>query len=180
MICQPEEFFILNMIKSEDMIGKEQDGPDFSWVRRIADTMKEQGAIELDVQVPDSDFSLYLRLSRSAWQQASVLIDHEQMEKVDPYEDETRYAKVRSPLTGAFYRKPDPKSPPYVSMGDYVEEGQPVCLIEANKMFNRIDAEVSGEVVEIIVEDKSPVSRNTVLMVIDKTKGPPAPSYTQS
>lgn len=157
------------------MSEKEKEGsPDFAWIRGIADAMREQGAEELEVSIPDQNFSLYIRLSHSVGQ---VTLTPENEEEDDPFKDRERYERVESPLTGAFYRKPDPTSPPYVSEGDYVEVGQILCMVEANKTFNNIGASVSGVVVQIMPEDKSPVRKGDVLMIIDMTKGPPKPSY---
>lgn len=159
------------------MSEKEKGGNlDFAWIRRIADAMEEHGAQELDVEIPDQGFKLYIRFSPSPLPQLSTEPLVQETQEDDPYEDKEKYEKVVSPLTGVFYRKPDPTSPPFVSEGDYVDDGQPLCMVEANKTFNRIDASVSGVIVRIM-EDKSSVKNGDVLMIIDKTKGPPVPTY---
>jgi len=72
-------------------------------------------------------------------------------------EDAQKYIPVVSPMVGTFYRAPAPDVPPYVQPGDVVQKGQTLCLIEAMKMMNEIKAEVTGEVVEILVENGEPV-----------------------
>ncbi len=77
--------------------------------------------------------------------------------------------KIRAPMVGTFYRKPSPESPPYVNVGDTVVQGQVVCLIESMKLFNEVKSEVSGKVVEIPVDDASPVEYGQVILVIEQS-----------
>ena len=76
--------------------------------------------------------------------------------------------EVKSPFVGTFYRSPTPGDPPFVNVGDKVGPGQPLCILEAMKIMNEIDAEVSGEVIEICVEDESLVEYDQVLFKIRK------------
>jgi oxaloacetate decarboxylase (Na+ extruding) subunit alpha len=64
---------------------------------------------------------------------------------------------IKSPIVGTFYRSPSPDSDPFVSVGDFVEKGTPVCIIEAMKLMNEIQSEVAGEIVAILVENGQPV-----------------------
>lgn len=73
---------------------------------------------------------------------------------------------VRSPMVGTFYGAPNPESGPFVQVGSAVNEGDTLCLVEAMKMFNQIEAEVSGEVVAVLVEDGQPVEFDEPLFVI--------------
>jgi len=73
---------------------------------------------------------------------------------------------VRSPMVGTFFASPSPESPPFVSMGQQVTEGETMCIIEAMKMFNQIEAEASGTVVAILVENGQPVEFDQPLFVI--------------
>ncbi len=75
---------------------------------------------------------------------------------------------VRSPMVGTYYGAPNPESPPFVSVGSEVSEGDALCLVEAMKMFNQIEAEFSGEVVAVLVEDGQPVEFDEPLFVIAK------------
>jgi acetyl-CoA carboxylase biotin carboxyl carrier protein len=71
--------------------------------------------------------------------------------------DETGFAYVKSPMVGTFYRSPSPENPPFVDAGSKVEEKSVVCIIEAMKIMNEIQAEVKGSVVEVLVENGQPV-----------------------
>ncbi len=72
-----------------------------------------------------------------------------------------------APMTGVFYRAPSPDAPPYVEVGDFVEEGQIVCLIEAMKVFNEVPAERSGRVVEVCAESGQLVEQGAVLFRLE-------------
>jgi len=73
---------------------------------------------------------------------------------------------VKSPIVGTFYASPSPDSPAFVNIGDTVEKGQPLCIIEAMKIMNEIECEVSGKVVEILVENEDIVEYGQPLMKI--------------
>jgi acetyl-CoA carboxylase biotin carboxyl carrier protein len=74
---------------------------------------------------------------------------------------------IKSPMIGTFYRQSGPGKPIFVSVGDEVEAGQVVCIIEAMKLFNEIESEVSGKIVKILVEDASPVEFDQPLFLVE-------------
>jgi len=82
-------------------------------------------------------------------------------------DDDSRYHTLKSPMVGMFYRSPNPEAPAYVQDGDAVTEGQTVCIIEAMKIMNEIEADVKGRVVRVLVENATPVEYNTPLFLID-------------
>lgn len=73
---------------------------------------------------------------------------------------------VRSPMVGTFYSSPNPETPPFVKVGSKVDLGDTLCLVEAMKMFNQIEAEIAGEVVAVLVDDGKPVEFDEPLFVI--------------
>lgn len=75
--------------------------------------------------------------------------------------------EIKSPMIGTFYRSSNPDTPPFVSVGDKVSKGQTVCIIEAMKLFNEIESEVSGTIVKAPVENSSPVEYDQVLFVVE-------------
>lgn len=77
--------------------------------------------------------------------------------------------EVRSPMVGTFYAAPSPDSDPYVSVGSSVSVGQTLCIVEAMKLMNEIEAETAGKVKEILVENAQPVEYNQVLFLIEKS-----------
>ncbi|ANV82963.1 acetyl-CoA carboxylase, biotin carboxyl carrier protein [Picosynechococcus sp. PCC 7003] len=80
-----------------------------------------------------------------------------------------KWVPITSPMVGTFYRAPAPGEDPFVAVGDRVGNGQTVCIIEAMKLMNEIDAEVSGEVVKIAVEDGEPIEFGQTLMWVNPT-----------
>lgn len=81
--------------------------------------------------------------------------------------DESKYVTIKSPMIGTFYRKPSPDKDVFVNVGDEVSVGKTVCVIEAMKLFNQIESEVSGKIVKILVDDSSPVEYDQPLFLVD-------------
>ena len=81
--------------------------------------------------------------------------------------DDEKLITVKSPIIGTFYRKPAPDKESFVEIGRYVKEGEVLCVIEAMKLFNEIESEVSGKIIKILVEDSSPVEFEQPLFLID-------------
>jgi len=81
--------------------------------------------------------------------------------------EDKKYHVVKSPMIGTFYRSPAPDKPPFVNIGDIVEIGQPLCIIEAMKLFNEIESDVKGRIVKILVENATPVEYDQPLLLID-------------
>ena len=75
--------------------------------------------------------------------------------------------EVRSPIVGTFYRAPSPGKDPYIKVGDVIESGDVVCIVEAMKLFNEIETEIRGKVVKVVVDDASPVEYDQVLFLVD-------------
>jgi len=84
-----------------------------------------------------------------------------------PASDEGNYEPVRSPMIGTFYRSSGPDKPPFVSVGDTIKKGQVICIIEAMKLFNEIESEVSGKVVKVLVDDSKPVEYDQPLFLVE-------------
>lgn len=85
-----------------------------------------------------------------------------------PIADETsKYITIKSPIIGTFYRKPSPDKPLFVEVGQTIAEGDVLCIIEAMKLFNEIESEISGKVVKILVDDSSPVEFDQPLFLVD-------------
>ena len=82
-------------------------------------------------------------------------------------EQDSNYVTIKSPIIGTFYRKPSPDKPNFVEVGDSISEGSVLCVIEAMKLFNDIESEVSGKIVKILVDDSSPVEFDQPLFLVD-------------
>ena len=88
------------------------------------------------------------------------------VEKVE-VEETSKFIEITSPIIGTFYRKPSPDKPMFVEVGDMVSEDTVVCIVEAMKLFNEIESEVSGKIVKILVEDGTPVEFGQPLYLVD-------------
>jgi len=85
----------------------------------------------------------------------------------DSKESAGNLLEIRSPIVGTFYRSPSPDKPPYVKVGDSVSAGDVVCIVEAMKLFNEIESEVSGKIVKVLIEEAKPVEYDQVLYLVD-------------
>lgn len=81
--------------------------------------------------------------------------------------EESKYITVKSPIIGTFYRKPSPDKPMFVEVGTSINVGDTLCVIEAMKLFNEIESEVSGKIVKVLVDDASPVEFDQPLFLVD-------------
>jgi len=81
---------------------------------------------------------------------------------------DTNLIEVRSPMVGTFYRAPSPDADPYIEVGNSISVGQTLCIVEAMKLMNEIEAEQAGKVKEILVENAQPVEYNQVLFLLEK------------
>ena len=86
---------------------------------------------------------------------------------VDAVGDDSKFVTIKSPMIGTFYRKPSPDKDVFVNVGDEVSNGKVVCVIEAMKLFNQIESEVSGKIVKILVDDATPVEYDQPLFLVD-------------
>ena len=82
-------------------------------------------------------------------------------------DDNAKYITVKSPIIGTFYRKPAPDKPMFVEVGSTIGKGDVLCVIEAMKLFNEIESEVSGKIVKVLVDDSSPVEFDQPLFLVD-------------
>lgn len=152
---------------------------DISKVRELVKLVEESGIEELEISHLDTT----IRIQKSAGQvvggpammQAAMPVmpaapvaaaaAEAAPAEVDP--TRVKWKDVRSPIVGTFYRSPSPTSPSFVNVGDHVATGQPLCIVEAMKVMNEIEAEFSGTVMEIVAGDGMPVEAEGVMFLID-------------
>ncbi len=82
-------------------------------------------------------------------------------------DDSSKYITIKSPMIGTFYRSATPEKPSFVNVGDEIKAGAVLCIIEAMKLFNEIEAEVSGRIVKVLVENSSPVEYDQPLFLVE-------------
>ncbi|WP_291726392.1 acetyl-CoA carboxylase biotin carboxyl carrier protein [Bernardetia sp.] len=88
-------------------------------------------------------------------------------EEATPAADTGNYVTVKSPMIGTFYRSENPEAAPFVNVGDSIKEGATICIIEAMKLFNEIESDVSGKIVKVLVENATPVEYDQPLFLIE-------------
>src|SRR5690606_30083581 len=87
--------------------------------------------------------------------------------KSEKADEESKYIVIKSPMIGTFYRSPSPGKDPFLAVGDTIKPGKIICIIEAMKLFNEIEAEMSGKIVKVLAEDASPVEYDQPLFLVD-------------
>lgn len=97
----------------------------------------------------------------------AVAAESQNTEKATPLSDESNYITIKASMIGTFYRSSSPENPPFVKVGDVINEGDPICIIEAMKLFNEIESEISGKIVKILVDDTTPVEFDQPLFLVD-------------
>ncbi|MCM4167755.1 Biotin carboxyl carrier protein of acetyl-CoA carboxylase [Arenibacter antarcticus] len=95
-------------------------------------------------------------------EQTSVEISQKAAAEVDD-----KLVTIKSPIIGTFYRKPSPDKPVFIEVGDTINKGDVLCVIEAMKLFNDIESEISGKIVKVLVDDSSPVEFDQPLFLVD-------------
>lgn len=149
---------------------------DFDRIRELLDTLAQTDVTELTLKC--EDFDLTVRRGEAAPPARSPVPESEApivppspVPPAPPAEStppalpkDEKWEEIVSPMVGTFYRAPAPNDPPYVNVGDRIRPTQVVCIIEAMKLMNEIEAEVGGEVTEILVQNGEPVEYGQVLM----------------
>ncbi|RZK51193.1 MAG: acetyl-CoA carboxylase biotin carboxyl carrier protein [Pedobacter sp.] len=84
-----------------------------------------------------------------------------------PAEDNSKYITIKSPMIGTFYRSASPDKPSFVNVGDEIGVGKVICIVEAMKLFNEIESEVSGRIVKVLVDNASPIEYDQPLFLVE-------------
>jgi acetyl-CoA carboxylase biotin carboxyl carrier protein len=147
-------------------------------IRDLIDFIAQSGLNEVDIETkelklhvkrePDQRVMKSTPVAVVAQPQQQVVAQQQVAAKIEkPVATAAKGLEIKSPMIGTFYRTSNPDSPPFVSVGDKVTKGQTVCIIEAMKLFNEIESEVSGTIVKAMVENASPVEYDQVLFVVE-------------
>lgn len=91
----------------------------------------------------------------------------ETTDKKDAPAENANYVIIKSPMIGTFYRSSSPESDSFVNIGDNIKQGDVICIVEAMKLFNEIEAEISGKIVKVLVDDASPIEFDQPLFLVD-------------
>jgi len=155
---------LLNMIAESDVDEVSIEEGDFKIkVKKKAEADQQAPAYPA---MPQAAYPMPAAPQQPAQPQAQAPQGQGQAEGGD--EEKVSGQKVPSPIVGTFYRAPSPDADPFINVGDHVDEGQTLCIVEAMKIMNEIDAEFSGTVKKILVEDGQPVEYDQPLFIIEK------------
>ena len=141
----------------------------FRLIEEMLELMESRGLVELEMEHQ----GLRIRLKKASSGPAPQLVEYvagvPQPPAAGPSKsaEEGRRIIIKSPMVGTFYRAPAPDAPPFVEMGQDLEVGQVVCLIEAMKLMNEIKSEVAGGIVEVLVENGAPVEFGQPLFAVE-------------
>jgi acetyl-CoA carboxylase biotin carboxyl carrier protein len=135
---------------------------DYDELRKLIGLLEEKGLSVFELEVE----GLKVKIGRNAPQPAPSAIAPPGEARAEAIEAAKGHHMITSPMVGMFYRASDPASPPFVDIGDVVKKGQTLCIIEAMKLMNEIEADVDGTVVEIYGENAKPVEYGQKLFAI--------------
>lgn len=151
---------IQNLIKFVAKSGASEVALEMNDVKITIKTGKEQQTTETTIvqQMP---------MPSMVAPQTAVLPTSATETKSEAKEENSKYIEIKSPIIGTFYTKPSPDKDDFVKIGDEVSEGKVVCIIEAMKLFNEIESEVSGKIVKVLVDNNQPVEYDQPLFLVD-------------
>ena len=144
----------------------------FRLIEEMLQLMESRGLVELEMEHQ----GLRIRLKKASSSPAPQIVEYvagisqpvaSPGQKSSPAADESHRVVIKSPMVGTFYRAPAPDAPPFVEVGQDLEVGQVVCILEAMKLMNEIKSEVAGRVAEILIEGGSPVEFGQPLFVVE-------------
>lgn len=144
-------------------------------IKEMINLMNENGLVELEVEKDGMRIRLKKTSSGTEGYTGPIVVHQERISEGQHKETaETPIEKVsvktveiRAPMVGTFYRAPSPEAPPYVEIGQTIEPGQVICIIEAMKLMNEIKSEIKGKILEILVDNAEPVEFGQPMLLIE-------------
>ena len=137
--------------------------------------MNENGLVELEIEKDGMRIRLKKTASGTEAFSGPIVVERERVSE-GPYQKQAVGAiekalvntvEIRAPMVGTFYRAPSPEAPPYVEVGQTIESGQVICIIEAMKLMNEIKSEIKGKILEILVDNAEPVEFGQPMFLIE-------------
>jgi acetyl-CoA carboxylase biotin carboxyl carrier protein len=144
-------------------------------IRFVAKSGVNEVAIEQNefkITIKTNQAATYVNATMPAPQQIAAApvaetVAHVTAPAVAPADDNSKYVTIKSPMIGTFYRSASPDKPMMVNVGDEINTGSVLCIIEAMKLFNEIESEMSGRIVKILVDNASPVEYDQPLFLVE-------------
>jgi oxaloacetate decarboxylase alpha subunit len=144
-------------------------------IKEMINLMNENGLVELEIEKDGMRIRLKKIGSGTEVFSGPIVVERERIseghsQKQGPLPVEKMQIKtveIRAPMVGTFYRAPSPEAPPYVEVGQIIEPGQVICIIEAVKLMNEIKSEIKGKILEILVDNAEPVEFGQPMFLIE-------------
>ena len=152
-------------------------------IQELLDFISQSGLAEVNIETEQIKISVKKHAAAAAQHRHEIPVQQftnpqpvvqsnsapvqEKAEKAPEISKDNKFLTIKSPMIGTFYRSSNPDSPNFVNVGDEVSAGQKVCIIEAMKLFNEIESEISGKIVKILVENASPVEYDQPLFLVE-------------
>jgi acetyl-CoA carboxylase biotin carboxyl carrier protein len=157
---------------------------DLKDIQELIKFVAKSGATEVDLEFDNVKISIKSppKKRRGETDEVTTLIQQEPTDKIvtapavvaevpavatTTAPDDSNYITIKASMIGTFYRSSSPEMPSFVSVGDIIKEGDIICVIEAMKLFNEIEAEDSGKIVKVLVDDASPIEFDQPLFLVD-------------
>ena len=155
---------------------------DIKEIQNLIKFVAKSGATEVKLEMDDIKITIrtgalnsgqettivqQIPMAQAAAPQVQVEAPIAKKEADDDDDEDSKYITIKSPIIGTFYRKPSPDKPSFVEVGAMVNPGDVLCVIEAMKLFNDIESEVSGKIVKILIDDSSPVEFDQPLFLVE-------------
>ena len=157
---------------------------DLKDIQNLIKFVAKSGASEVKLEMEDIKITIrtgsddhkgettYIQQMPSMMTPQTQMMNPTQPEDVAPasaaaVDEDSNYVTIKSPIIGTFYRKPTPDKPMFVEVGSSIGTGDVLCVIEAMKLFNEIESEISGKIVKVLVDDASPVEFDQPLFLVD-------------
>ena len=143
-------------------------------IKEMINLMNENNLMELEVEKDGMRIRLKKTASGQELYNGPIMVERERLPQNRALESAENMGKaagktleIKAPMVGTFYRAPSPEAPPYVEVGQLVESGQVICIIEAMKLMNEIKSEIKGKVLEVLVDNSEPVEFGQSMFLIE-------------
>ncbi|MDD5596010.1 MAG: acetyl-CoA carboxylase biotin carboxyl carrier protein [Candidatus Omnitrophica bacterium] len=144
-------------------------------IKEMINLMNENSLMELEVEKDGMRIRLKKTTSETQGYSGPIVIEKERLAEANKYKELqeavpsplVKTVEIKAPMVGAFYRAPSPEAPPYVEIGQIIEPGQVICIIEAMKLMNEIKSEIRGKIVDILVDNAEPVEFGQSMFLLE-------------
>ncbi|MBN2831534.1 MAG: acetyl-CoA carboxylase biotin carboxyl carrier protein [Candidatus Omnitrophica bacterium] len=143
-------------------------------IKEMVNLMNENGLMELEIEKDGMRIRLKKTVSGQETFSGPVIVEKERVDVQGARQSHEsskeavgKSVEIKSPMVGTFYRAPSPETPPYAEVGQNVEPGQVICIIEAMKLMNEIKAEIKGKILEILVDNAEPIEFGQPIFLIE-------------